>query len=222
MTNAIRAQGTYIQRGAGSAVTPQTISTITSVGLLATVTTAIAHGLTAGAIVTLSNQIPGAYAGVYAVNITSPTVFTLTTAVAAGGPATTVGTYTAQNFVFAELEEASGIKLGGVTISSIDCTHLRSAAKEFIPGLSDNTTVDLTCNFVNGSVQNLIRTDANAGATSAYRIVVNSSIPGAPSTTTISFQGFAMKYAGPEAKVDGKLEIQISLKVTGALAFVTA
>lgn len=55
----------------------QTISTITSVGATATVTTSAAHGLTTGNLITLQNTFPNDYsvAGV-AVTVTSATQFT--------------------------------------------------------------------------------------------------------------------------------------------------
>ena len=222
MSNALRAQNTYIQRGTASTATPQTITSITASGTTATVTTSVAHGLASGSSVTVSGATPAAYNGTYSVTVLTATTFTYVAAVAPGGAATVVGTYTAQNFVYVELEEASDIKMGGVTISAIDVTHLRSLAKEFIPGLSDNTSVDLTCNFTNGIVQNAIRADANAAFTSPYRIVIASGIPGALTTTTIAFIGFVTKYAGPDAKVDSKLEIQITIKVTGPFTITTA
>jgi hypothetical protein len=222
MTNALRAQGTYLQRGAASTVTPQTISTITSVGSLATVTTSVAHGLTTGANVTITGATPAAYNGTYGITVLTTTTFTYTASSAPGGAASVVGTYTAQNIAYAELEEATDIKIGGISISSIDATHLRSTAKEFIPGLADNGMVDISCNFTNGTVQNLIRADGNAAVTSPYRVLVVSGVPGAVTTTTFGFSAFVMKYAGPDAKIDSELQIQISLKVTGALTVTTA
>lgn len=222
MSNALRAQGTYMQRGAATTATPQTISTITSSGNTATVTTSAAHGLASGANVTVTGATPSAYNGTYLITVLTTTTFTYTTAVAPGGAATVVGAYTAQNIVYAELEESSDIKIGGVSVSSIDVTHLRSVAKEFIPGLSDNNMVDVSCNFINGTVQNAIRADSNIALISPYRILIVSGTSAAPTVTTVSFQAFVMKYAGPDAKVDSKLEIQISLKVTGALTLTTA
>jgi hypothetical protein len=113
--------------------------------------------------------------------------------------------------VFTDLEEASDIKLGGVSVSSIDVTHLKSSSKEFIAGLKDNGTCDVSCNFTNGPVQSAMRDDMNNGVTSPYQIVM----PTPTSTITIAFSGFLTKYAGPDAKVDGKLEIQMTIKITG-------
>lgn len=116
--------------------------------------------------------------------------------------------------VFSDLEEASDIKLGGVSVSSIDVTHLQSTSKEFIAGLKDNGTCDISCNFTNGTVQSAMRADMNAGTTSPYKVVI-----AAPTATiTIAFSGFLTKYAGPDAKVDGKLEVQMTIKITGDIA----
>ena len=60
MSNALRAQGTYLQRGAATTATPQTITTITASGSIATVTTSAPHGLISGANVTISGATPAA------------------------------------------------------------------------------------------------------------------------------------------------------------------
>lgn len=121
--------------------------------------------------------------------------------------------------VFTDLEEASDIKLGGISVSAIDVTHLQSTSKEFIAGLKDNGTCDVTCNFTNGTVQAAMRADMNAGTTAPYKVLIIG--PGA-TVTTIAFSGFLTKYAGPDAKVDGKLEIQLTIKITGDITITTA
>ncbi|MCA8026413.1 hypothetical protein [Burkholderia cepacia] len=73
--------------------TVQTISSITSVGTTATLTTAQAHGLTTGDQVTISGATPSQYNGTYTITVTSPTTFTYVMASAPGGSATVVGTY---------------------------------------------------------------------------------------------------------------------------------
>lgn len=210
-SQAIRSQGTQIQRGATNVVAPQTISGITATGSVATATTSTAHGLQTGAIVTVSGATPSAYNGTYAITVLTATTFSYTTSVAPGGPATVVGAYTAQSVTFSTVEESSDIKLGGVTVSSIDVTHLLSTSKEFIAGLKDNGTCDLSANFINGAIQTLMRNDMNNGVTSPYKILITAG----STTITIAFSGFVMKLTGPEAKVDGKLEIQMSIKITG-------
>jgi hypothetical protein len=120
--------------------------------------------------------------------------------------------------VFSPVEEANDIKLGGISVSSIDVTHLASTSKEFVAGLKDNGTCDISCNFTNGVTQAQMRTDMNAGTTSPYKVIILG--PGA-TTTTFSFSGFLTKYAGPDAKVDGKLEIQMTIKITGDITITT-
>lgn len=120
--------------------------------------------------------------------------------------------------VFTDLEEASDIKLGGVSVSAIDVTHLQSTAKEFIAGLKDNGSCDFTCNFINGTVQEAMRQDCNNGVTSPYKIVITSGT----ATITFAFSGFLTKFDGPEAKVDGKLEISGTIKITGDITLTSA
>lgn len=113
--------------------------------------------------------------------------------------------------VFSDLEGSTDIKLGGVSVSSIDITTLMSTSKEFMAGLKDNGTCDVTCNFTNATVQAAMRTDCNNGTTAPYEVVIT----GPASTITFAFNAFVTKYAGPDAKTDNKLEIQIALKITG-------
>lgn len=215
MTNAIRSQGTKIQRGVGSVAVAKVISSITSVGVLATATTATAHGLNSGDQAILTGVVPAQYNGSYPITVLSPTTYSYSMAAAAGGAATTMGAYTATTYAYADVEEASDIKIGGVSVSTIDATHLQSLAKEFIAGLLDNGSLDFSTNFTNGPVQQILRQDLNGGITSAYRMVI-----GAPgSQINICFLAFVTKMDGPSAKVDGKMEMQYTCKVTGAITF---
>lgn len=217
-SQALRSQGTKIQRGALSVTVPQAITSITATGSLATITTASAHALNTGDIITIAGAIPSAYNGAFSFSKLSAMTGTFVTSSPAGGPATTVGAYTAQAVTYSVLEEANDIKLGGISVTSIDVTHLLSTSKEFIAGMKDNGSCDIACNFINGAVQTLMRNDCNAGVTSPYQIL----IPAGAATITIAFSGFLTKYAGPEAKVDGKLEIQMTLKVTGDTTITSA
>jgi hypothetical protein len=112
---------------------------------------------------------------------------------------------------FAGFEEVSDIQIGGVSIPQIDTTHLKSTSKEFLPGLKDNGTIDIVANFTNGAVQQAVRADANDGVVAPWRIVFN----GGATPINVTFNAFPTKYDGPNAKVDGKLEIKVSLKITG-------
>lgn len=74
-------------------LTVQTISSITASGTTATLTTAVAHGLTTGDQVTITGATPTAFNGVFTVTVTSATTFTYTMTTAPGANASIVGTY---------------------------------------------------------------------------------------------------------------------------------
>jgi hypothetical protein len=77
--------------------TAATISTITRGGtgnLIATLTTATAHGLATGNRVTISGATASNYNGTYYITVTGATTFTYTMATAPAADATVVGTYT--------------------------------------------------------------------------------------------------------------------------------
>lgn len=74
--------------------TAQTISSITHVGAVATLTTAVAHGLSTGNRVTISGATPTAYNGSFTITVTGLNTFTYTMATTPASNATVVGTYT--------------------------------------------------------------------------------------------------------------------------------
>lgn len=74
--------------------TAQTISTITHVGAVATVTTAVAHGLVTGNRIVVSGATPADYNGAYVITVTGTTTFTYTMATTPASNATVVGAYT--------------------------------------------------------------------------------------------------------------------------------
>ena len=71
----------------------QTISSITNVGLTATLTTASAHGLIDGNRVTISGTTPTEYSGTYVINVTGATTFEYIMTATPSGSASVVGTY---------------------------------------------------------------------------------------------------------------------------------
>jgi hypothetical protein len=74
------------------------ISSITSTGTTATVTTGSAHGLSTGAYIVLSGQTTTAYSGEYQITVTSTTTFTYTLLASTTSPASVAGTYAVQNY----------------------------------------------------------------------------------------------------------------------------
>ncbi len=216
MSNALRSQGSKIQRGATVAATPKTISSITAVGNLATLTTSAAHGFNTGDTITITGAVPAAYNGTYTLTVASATTLTYTTSSNPGGAATTMGAYTGLVTTYADIEEVTDAKIGGISVSTIDVTHLQSTAKEFIAGLVDNGSLDATVNFFKGQVQMLVNADLNNGTTSPYRMVI---APTSPTPIYIYFSAFVTKWDGPTLKTDGKMDLQISWKITGALTW---
>jgi hypothetical protein len=76
----------------------QTISSITHVGVVATLTTASAHGLSTGVYVSITGTTPTEYSGVYKITVISTTAFTYRMLTVPAGNATVVGTYKNQAF----------------------------------------------------------------------------------------------------------------------------
>jgi hypothetical protein len=70
------------------------ITTLTNTLLVATATTATAHGLNTGDYVTLTGFTPAAYNGSFFITVTSATEFTYTMLTDPAGSATVIGTYT--------------------------------------------------------------------------------------------------------------------------------
>ena len=108
------------------AFTPQAISSMTISGNTVTVTTAVAHGLTAGAIVTIAGAAPAAYNGTWVLTSGATTTFTFN--IASGTPAgnaTAVGAYTAATgFATITTAAAHGLGLG----ASVQLTGFAPAA----------------------------------------------------------------------------------------------
>jgi hypothetical protein len=99
--------GTRWSRSATTS-TAQTISSITRGGtgnLIATLTTAVAHGLVTGNTITVAGAVPAEFNGVYRVTVTGLTTLTYTMATAPSGNASTVGTYTIRYFITGEDSE---------------------------------------------------------------------------------------------------------------------
>lgn len=92
----IRYNTTLGQYEGNKAVAGQSISSITSVGTLATLTTATAHGLSTGDYVTISGVTPSNYNSSYIITVTGATTFQYTMVSSPGGSATVLGSYVAQ------------------------------------------------------------------------------------------------------------------------------
>jgi hypothetical protein len=100
-----------------TAINGAAISTITFVTTTATVTTATAHGLSTGNVVTVSGATPAAYNGTFSITVTNSTTFTYTMLSNPGANASPVGSYTTG--VWGSLGSLTSVSNGGTGLSSI-------------------------------------------------------------------------------------------------------
>ena len=127
----------------------KTISSITFSNLVATLTTATAHGLTTGAYVSITGTTPAAYSGVYKIIVISTTAFTYTLTTLPANNATVVGTYLNQAITpintLMNYTQTSGYKLFGAAGTDIWETVANPAVKVFSGITSDKLqSVNLT------------------------------------------------------------------------------
>jgi hypothetical protein len=119
----------------------KSISSITYSGLVATLTTATAHGLTTGVYVSITGTTPAAYSGVYKITVTSTTAFTYKLTTAPAGNATVVGTYLNQAMTpintLMNYTEIGTYKLFGAANTDIWETKANPAVKVFSGITSD-------------------------------------------------------------------------------------
>ena len=127
----------------------KTISSITFSNLVATLTTATAHGLTTGAYVSITGTTPAAYSGVFKIIVISTTAFTYTLTTLPANNATVVGTYLNQAITpintLMNYTQTSGYKLFGAAGTDIWETVANPAVKVFSGITSDKLqSVNLT------------------------------------------------------------------------------
>jgi hypothetical protein len=119
----------------------KTISSITHVDAVATLTTALAHGLVTGDYVYISGTTPSEYSGVFKITVTSTTTFTYSMATTPGTNATVVGTYLNQATTpvntLMNYTQTSGYKLFGAAGADIWETKANPAVKVFSGITSD-------------------------------------------------------------------------------------
>lgn len=114
-----------------------------------------------------------------------------------------------------QIEEATEIKPSGQKVDEIDVTHLQSIAKEFTLGLEDSGSIDITANFFGGKYQQQLLTEKASKTLSLYQYTIGAelAIP-----ITYSFYAYVVKAELPDAKVNGKLELSATLRISGPVA----
>jgi hypothetical protein len=112
-----------------------TISTITHVGVVATLTTASSHGLATGKQVSITGCTPSDYNGVYTITVVNSTSFTYTMDTVPASDASTVGTYeigiTTPVNTLMNYTEVGGYKLFAVADDTIYEASVNPAVRVF-------------------------------------------------------------------------------------------
>jgi hypothetical protein len=112
-----------------------TISTITHVGVVATLTTASSHGLATGKQVSITGCTPSDYNGVYTITVLNSTSFTYTMDTVPASDASTVGTYeigiTTPVNTLMNYTEVGGYKLFAVADDTIYEASVNPAVRVF-------------------------------------------------------------------------------------------
>ena len=142
--------------------------------------------------------------------------------IAWGGPApvvdpltTTAITTAAGTTTWGTLEEAVEIKPSGQKVDEIDVTHLQSLAKEFVLGLEDSGSIDITMNFTGGKNQQQMFVEKANKSLSLYQITLGMQLQ---QPATFTFCAYCVKAEIPDAKVNGKIELSASLRISGPVA----
>jgi hypothetical protein len=111
------------------------ISTITNVGLVATLTTSTAHSLVTGNQVAISGCTPSEYNGVFTITVVNSTSFTYTMLAVPAGSASTIGSYeigiTTPVNTLMNYTEIGGYKLFAVAGDKIYETSVNPAVRVF-------------------------------------------------------------------------------------------
>lgn len=119
---------------------------------------------------------------------------------------------------FQNVEEVTSISGPNGTLSLIDVSHLGSTRKEYLPGLADNGTIDVECNFTAGSQQMILFDLFNSSSDPEGFLI---EIP-TDSTRTVfhefSFMGIMSKWALGDA-VDSKVKLTMTIQTTGGVTY---
>lgn len=119
---------------------------------------------------------------------------------------------------FTAIEQVTSITGPTGTLKLIDTSHLGSTRKEYLPGLADNGTIQLKCNFTAGTKQMEMFDLFNASSdASQFQI----KIPTDSTRTvfyTFDFMAIVTKWALTET-VDDKVGLDIELQTTGGVTY---
>lgn len=119
---------------------------------------------------------------------------------------------------FQQIEEVTDITGPDGTAPLIDVSHLQSTRKEYLPGLADNGSITLSCNFTGGTQQmDMYRMFNTTADPEEFKLEIPAT---AAKTTfhTFTFLGIVTKWS-VSAKVDSKATLSITLQTTGGVTY---
>ncbi len=135
----------------------------------------------------------------------------VSTAVKSQGATLGLGT-NASPIVYTTVANINNISLTGVEASDIDVTDLSSAAREFLQGLEDPGSIDITGFYDYSNTQHSTMRDAVGGSTvSNYKITLSDA-------HTIVFTALVSNFT-LDIAVDGAVEMNMTLKISGAITW---
>lgn len=120
---------------------------------------------------------------------------------------------------FSELEQCTSISGPNGTLSLIDVSHLGSTRKEYLPGLADNGTIDIECNFTAGTVQMALKTLFDNSSDPEHFEVMIPTDSTRQTFHNFSFLGIMTKWALSDA-VDAKVKLSMTIQTTGGVTYV--
>lgn len=122
---------------------------------------------------------------------------------------------------FDEIAEVTNFAMPGITVQSIEVTHLKSTAIERIAGLADGDTVQFDVNFIASDAQQQeLFTLAGAGTKKNFRISLNDHLT---TPTSATFEAFVQNLPGPGGGPNEAVKISgITLQVSGPVTRVFA
>lgn len=119
---------------------------------------------------------------------------------------------------YQEVEQVVSIGGPDGTLNLIDVSHLQSTRKEYLPGLADNGTIQVECNFTAGTQQMLLF-DMFNNSSDAQQFQIQ--IPH-DSTRVLfykfSFNGIVSKWSLADA-VDDKVKLSMTIQTTGGVTY---
>lgn len=119
---------------------------------------------------------------------------------------------------YAAIEHVVSISGPDGSANLIDVTDLASSGKEYLPGLPDSGSLQLECNFTNGTKQMDLFDNFQASADPEPFYLSIPTASGASTHHNFYFNAVVSKWSLSEA-VDQQVKLSIGLKISGAVTY---